>query len=165
MKSLNSQDLNKKEMLKEKDKRQSMILDLISSHNVKSQMELVQYLRDAGFNVTQATVSRDAHELNLKKVSFGRDGQKLAVADSNQDERSGKYLRVLRDGYVSMNKAGNILVIRTVSGMAMAVAASIDEMNWPEVAGCIAGDDTIFCAIRSEVETDLVMNKINEILS
>ncbi len=157
--------MNKKEMLKEKDKRQAVIMELINQYEIRSQTELAQYLRDAGFKVTQATISRDTRELNLKKVSYGHDRQKLAVADSGSDDMAKKYLRVLRDGYVSMNKAGNILVIRTVSGMAMAVAASIDEMNWPEVAGCIAGDDTIFCAIHTENETDIVMDKISEIVT
>ena len=75
-----------------------------------------------------------------------------------------KFLRVLRDGFVSMDMAQNILVVKTVSGMAMAVAAAIDAMNWSEVAGCIAGDDTIMCAVRSMEETVQVMNKIRKIV-
>ena len=75
-----------------------------------------------------------------------------------------KFLRVLRDGFVSMDMAQNILVVKTVSGMAMAVAAAIDAMNWPEVAGCIAGDDTIMCAVRSVEETVQVMDKIRKIV-
>ena len=75
-----------------------------------------------------------------------------------------KYLRVLRDGFVSMEMAQNILVVKTVSGMAMAVAAAIDSMHWSEVAGCIAGDDTIMCAVRSVEETIRVMGKIRKIV-
>ena len=75
-----------------------------------------------------------------------------------------KYLRVLRDGFVSMDMAQNILVMRTVSGMAMAVAAAMDAMQWSEIVGCIAGDDTIMCAVRSVDETLIVMDKIRKIL-
>ena len=75
-----------------------------------------------------------------------------------------KYLRVLRDGFVSMDMAQNILVVKTVSGMAMAVAAAIDAMHWPQVAGCIAGDDTIMCAVKSARETLEVMDQIRRIV-
>ena len=75
-----------------------------------------------------------------------------------------KYIRVLRDGFVSMNMAQNILVIKTVQGMAMAVAAALDAMKFPEIVGCIAGDDTIMAAIKSTDETKVVIDKINEIL-
>ena len=78
---------------------------------------------------------------------------------------SEKYRRVLRDGFSSMDMAQNILVIKTVSGMAMAVAAAIDNMDWTEVVGCIAGDDTIMCAIRTVDDTILVMDKIRKIVN
>ena len=77
---------------------------------------------------------------------------------------SEKYIRVLKDGYVSMDMAQNILVIKTVSGMAMAVCAAIDAMKWKEVVGSIAGDDTIMCAIRSVEDTAKVMDKIGKIV-
>ena len=73
---------------------------------------------------------------------------------------SEKYIRILRDGFASMDMAENILVIKTVPGMAMAVAAAIDAMQWHEIAGCIAGDDTIMCAIRSKEETVEVMDRL-----
>ena len=75
-----------------------------------------------------------------------------------------KYLRILKDGFSSMVMAQNILVIKTVSGMAMAVAAALDAMHWAEIAGCIAGDDTIMCAIRSADDTLIVMEKIKKIV-
>ena len=74
-------------------------------------------------------------------------------------------MRVLKDGYVSMDNAMNILVIKTVAGMAMAVAAAIDAMMWDEVVGCIAGDDTIMCAIRTIEDTSVIMDKIHDIFS
>jgi len=77
---------------------------------------------------------------------------------------SEKYIRVLCDGFASMDMAQNILVIKTVSGMAMAVAAAVDAMNWHEIVGSIAGDDTVMCAIRSTSETKQVMDKIHKII-
>ena len=83
----------------------------------------------------------------------------------DEDGMSEKYIRVLRDGYMSMDMAQNILVIKTVSGMAMAVAVAVDAMKWNEVVGCIAGDDTIMCAIRTVEDTVTVMDKIRKIVS
>ena len=77
---------------------------------------------------------------------------------------SEKYIRVLRDGYVSMDMAQNILVIKTVAGMAMAVAAALDAIHFQEVVGCIAGDDTIMCAVRSVDDTIIVMEKIKKMV-
>ena len=76
-----------------------------------------------------------------------------------------KYLRILRDGFVAMDMAQNILVVKTVAGMAMAVAAALDAMKWPEIAGCIAGDDTFMCAVRSVEETLIFMDKIKKIIA
>jgi len=75
-----------------------------------------------------------------------------------------KYIRVFRDGFVSMNMAQNILVVKTVQGMAMAVAAALDAMRFPEIVGCIAGDDTIFAAVKTVEETKMVMDKLDEII-
>lgn len=75
-------------------------------------------------------------------------------------EMSEKYIRILRDGFASMDMAENILIIKTVPGMAMAVAAAIDALQWHEIAGCIAGDDTIMCAVRSKEETVDVMDRL-----
>lgn len=75
-----------------------------------------------------------------------------------------KYVRILRDGFSSMDMAQNILVLKTVSGMAMAVAAALDAMNWNEIVGCIAGDDTIMCAVRTVDDTILLMEKIKKLL-
>ena len=87
------------------------------------------------------------------------------VHRQEEPEMSEKYIRVLRDGYVSMDMAQNILVIKTVSGLAMAVAVAVDSMKWNEVVGCIAGDDTIMCAVRTVEDTVSVMDKIRRIVS
>ena len=146
-----------------KSERHNKILEIISEKNIDTQEELVNALLEEGYNVTQATVSRDIRELKLTKVSEG-GVQKYVVHRTQEKELDEKYLRVLKDGYVSMDMAQNILVIKTVSGMAMAVAAALDAMNWDEVVGTIAGDDTIMCAIRSTEEAEFVMEKIRKIV-
>lgn len=145
-----------------KIRRQAKILELINQYEIETQDELARHLKEEGFKVTQATISRDIRELKLMKVSSGGDHQKYTAIESGSERLVEKYLRVLRDGFVEMDKAGNLIVIRTVSGMAMAVAAALDAMNWSEVAGCIAGDDTIFCAVHTPEEAIRVMEKIKE---
>ena len=136
-----------------KTKRQAKILELIKKNNIETQEELSDYLEREGYQVTQATVSRDIRELKLTKVAVNGGRQKYVALMEASEDLSEKYTRVFRDGFVSMDMAQNILVIKTVSGMAMAVAAALDAMHLHEVVGCIAGDDTIMCAVRSVQET------------
>lgn len=147
-----------------KTQRHARIIDLISRYDIETQDELASYLMKEGFDVTQATISRDIRQLKLTKVTTDNGHQKYALMYEEPSGMNEKYLRVLRDGFVSMEMAQNILVVKTVSGMAMAVAAAIDSMHWSEVAGCIAGDDTIMCAVRSVEETIRVMGKIRKIV-
>lgn len=148
-----------------KTKRQTKMLELIKKHDIETQEELSDYLQKEGYQVTQATVSRDIRELKLTKVAMSNGRQKYAALTEANEDLSEKYTRVFRDAFVSMDMAQNILVIKTVSGMAMAVAAAVDAMKWKEVVGCIAGDDTIMCAIRSVQDTEHVMDKIRKIVS
>ena len=147
-----------------KKQRHEIIVNLIKRYDIETQEELAAYLKDKGFEVTQATVSRDIRELNLSKISAGNGRQKYIVLSSDDNKLSDKYIRVLRDGFVSMDMAQNILVIKTVQGMAMAVAAAIDAMRFPEIVGCIAGDDTLMAAIRTVEDTLIIMKKLNEII-
>ena len=144
--------------------RHAKIVDLIGKYDIETQEELAEYLREAGYRVTQATISRDIRELKLTKIPTNDGKQKYALMQNQSTGMNEKYLRVLKDGFVSMDMAQNILIVKTVSGMAMAVAAAIDAMHWTEVAGCIAGDDTIMCAIRSTDDTIRVMDKIARIV-
>ena len=144
--------------------RHAKIVDLIGKYDIETQEELAEYLKREGYRVTQATISRDIRELKLTKIATNDGRQKYALMQSQSSGMNEKYLRVLKDGFVSMDMAQNILVVKTVSGMAMAVAAAIDAMHWGEVAGCIAGDDTIMCAIRTVEETAKVMDKIGRIV-
>lgn len=144
--------------------RHAKIVELIMTHDIETQEELADYLNEAGFPTTQATVSRDIRDLKLTKVPTGNGKQKYIVLRTPDEDLTEKYRRVLKDGYISMDMAQNILVIKTISGMAMAVAAAIDAMEWSEVVGCIAGDDTIMCAIRTVEGTTDVMEKISKIV-
>ena len=148
-----------------KSNRHAKIIQLVGQYDIDTQEELTERLHDAGFKVTQATVSRDIRELKLTKVPLADGQQKYSVLPAREEPLDERYERVLQDGYASMDQAQHMLVIKTRSGMAMAVAATIDAMHWPEVVGCIAGDDTIMCALRNAKETDLVIKKIQKIVS
>ncbi|MFI3213706.1 MAG: arginine repressor [Eubacteriales bacterium] len=147
-----------------KGNRHSKIAELIEHYDIDTQEELADKLRAAGFQVTQATVSRDIREMKLSKVPTGNGKQKYIVVRHDESQLGDKYIRVLQDGFISMDMAQNILVVKTVSGMAMAVAAAIDAMKLKEVVGSIAGDDTIMMAVRTTEDTLQVMNKIRELL-
>lgn len=145
--------------------RHSKIVELIGKYEIETQEELAQKLQEAGYRVTQATVSRDIRELRLTKVPSESGRQRYVVMQNPTTAFSDKYIRILKDGYVSMDMAQNILVIKTVSGMAMAVAAALDAIHFHEIVGCIAGDDTIMCAVRSVDDTILVMDKIKKLVA
>lgn len=144
--------------------RQQKMIEIIETCQVETQEDLVERLKKEGFNVTQATVSRDIRELKLSKVSVGEDRQKYVVLKQDDRFLEDRYSRALRDGFSSMDMAQNILVIKTVSGMAMAAAAAIDALKFPEVVGCIAGDDTIMVAVRTVEETKKLMDKIHAMI-
>lgn len=145
--------------------RHAKIVELINKYQIETQEELAERLNQAGFQVTQATVSRDIRDLKLTKVPMENGRQKYSVLQSEQSGLGEKYIRILNDGFLSMDMAQNILVIKTVSGMAMAVAAALDAMKWSELVGCIAGDDTIMCAVRSVDDTILLMDKLKKLLN
>ena len=147
-----------------KTRRQAKILELISKNDIETQEELSDYLEKEGYQVTQATVSRDIRELKLTKLSMSGGRQKYVALGETSEDLSEKYTRIFRDGFMSMDMAQNILVIKTVSGMAMAVAAALDAMHLHEIVGCIAGDDTIMCAIRSNEDTIAVMSRLRKIV-
>lgn len=147
-----------------KTSRQSKIIEIIQKNEVETQDELSALLEKEGFHVTQATVSRDIRELKLTKIPTVSGRQKYAVITDAPENLSKKYERVLREGFLSMDMAQNILVIKTVSGMASAVCAAIDAMKMREIVGSIAGDDTIMCAIRTVDDTYAVMKKIRRIV-
>ena len=147
-----------------KTTRQAKILELIQRNDVETQEELSAYLVREGFQVTQATVSRDIRDMKLSKMPTGEGHQKYVRFHNDEKHLSGKYVNVLKEGFVSIDMAQNILVVKTVSGMAMAVAAAIDAMKYPEIVGSIAGDDTIMMAVRTVEDTKSLMNQILQLV-
>ena len=151
-----------------KQERQNKILELISANEIETQEELCEMLIEAGFNVTQATISRDIRELKLIKTSraieYGR--LKYAVFGNTENEIliSGKLRRILKDGVVSIKCVQNIVVIKTLEGLAMGVAASVDALKEPDIIGTIAGDDTIFCVVSSNKRGNVLIKKLQSII-
>ena len=149
-----------------KAERQKEILRIISEYEVETQDDLIKHLKSRGYDTTQATVSRDIRNLGLHKVP-GDTGHQKYVASSVTGRRIGNdieqgghdsYKGVLSGGIVDYAIAGNLVVIKTISGMAMAVGAAIDSMSIEGVVGCIAGDDTIFIAVKSVSLTEKVVS-------
>lgn len=147
-----------------KNARQAEIIRLIGKYHIETQEELAERLNEEGYQVTQATVSRDIRELHLIKVADGPGKSRYSVIQNDVGPLNKKYSRVLKDAFVSMDAAGNIMVLKVVPGMAMAVGAALDALEWSEILGCIAGDDTIFCAIRSPQDAKTVMGRLGKLI-
>jgi transcriptional regulator of arginine metabolism len=143
--------------------RQTKIIELINHHVIETQEDLANKLVEDGFEVTQATISRDIRDLKLTKVAIASGKQKYVILPSKETNLSEKYIRIFMNGYSGMDRAGNMIVVKTLTGMAMAVAAAIDAMGYDEIAGCIAGDDTIFCAVRTEEDAVNIMERLNKL--
>ena len=143
--------------------RRAKIIELIGRYEIETQEELAERLQQAGYSVTQATISRDIRELKLTKVSVGDGPRQKYTLLQEEANLYQKYVRVLQDGLISLEQAENLLVIKTISGMAMAVAA-IDKLEISGVVGTIAGDDTVMCAIRSVGEVAAVQMRIAELV-
>lgn len=144
--------------------RHAKILDIIENYDISTQDELAEKLREQGLDVTQATISRDIKELRLVKVMDTEGKTKYTVINNDSGVLSEKLLSVLRGGYVSSDYANNILVIKTLPGMASAVASSIDSLGWMAIIGTIAGDDTIMVITRAERIAEELQEKISQLL-
>ena len=156
-----------------KKKRQEQSIEIIQNHEVETQEDLAGYLTEAGYAVTQATVSRDIRELSLEKVPGQKVRQKYAMRSTipvaaeikhPAAQPANRYAALLQDGIVSMEQAGNLLVIKTAVGMAMAVAAALDAMEIEGIIGCIAGDDTIMCAVKTEKMVQNVIENLQNLI-
>ncbi len=148
-----------------KKNRHDKIIELIARNVVETQEQLANLLRDEGYDVTQATVSRDIRQMKLSKQVTEDGRQKYVYSTADSEAMQDKYVSVLKAGFASMDVAQNILVIKTVSGMAMALAAAIDAIEFPEIVGCIAGDDTIMIVIKTNDEAVMVMEKLREMMA
>ena len=147
-----------------KKNRHYKIIEIINNHVVETQEQLASLLKEAGYDVTQATVSRDIRQMKLTKQVIEDGRQKYVYTTADPEVMHDKYVNVLRAGFVSMELAQNLLVVRTVSGMAMALAAAIDALELAQVVGCIAGDDTIFVAVKSVEEAQELVAEFQSML-
>ena len=145
--------------------RQSVIMAIISERDIETQNQLMEALAEKGLKSTQATLSRDIREMRLVK-ELGPSGNYRYVAAAKQDhtDLDIRLKKIFKESVVSYDVAQNILVIKTVAGMAMAVAAALDAIKFKEIVGSIAGDDTIMVAVRTTEETKVLMQKIEQLL-
>jgi transcriptional regulator of arginine metabolism len=149
---------------KMKYNRHSKILEIIEKKDIETQEELAEELRKEGIDVTQATVSRDIKELRLVKVLAPSGVYKYAVIDSNNVDISPKLVRVFAESVLSIDHANNLVVIKTLAGSAQAAASAIDALNWKEIVGSIAGDDTIMVVIRENESVIEVIDRFNKLI-
>ncbi len=147
-----------------KNARQTAILSIIEQYDVETQEELAGRLKEMGIVVTQATVSRDIKELRLLKVLSGSGGYKYATADKAEHGLSERFVRMFRDSVLSINFAGNIVVVKTLAGSANAAAEAIDSMHLPEVLGTMAGDNTILVIVQNETEAAQAVKRFQDML-
>lgn len=140
--------------------RHAQILDIIAEHPIETQDELLTRLREEGFKATQATISRDIKDLRLVKT-LGSDGKYryVSASRSSTDIRT-NFSNLFSTSVNSIDVAQNLVVIKTLSGMAQAVCAALDSADYPSVVGTIAGDDTIFIACRT---ADLAVSLTEEL--
>ncbi len=148
-----------------KASRHAQIRKIVENENIGTQDELVKRLNDEGFAVTQATASRDIKELRLMKMATDTGEIKYVLPSSDTPGiNNGRFVRVFAEAFISMEQAENLIVIKTASGMAMAAAAALDSMKIKGIVGCIAGDDTIMCVVKTKGEVNEVMKSINTLV-
>ncbi len=145
-----------------KAERQKRIVELVRTREICTQADLTRYLQEAGFEVTQATVSRDIHELKLTKTTAEDGNLKYTLTAFPDEQHMPRFHSVFKAGFVSVDYAVNMVVIRTLTGMANAVAAALDAMNFPEILGSVAGDDVIMCVVKTEAHAKALAEKLQK---
>ena len=147
-----------------KTRRHAKILELIKAQDIDTQEELLKKLHDCGFDVTQATVSRDIKELRLIKVLTSEGHYKYATVEKAESDLQERFIRLFSNCVVSITNAGNLIVIKTISGSASVAGEAIDSLKWPEIAGSIAGDNTIFVAVREGKNTAEIIKRFQKMM-
>ena len=148
-----------------KTKRHAKILEIIQAHPVETQDELLQWLREGGYAVTQATVSRDIKELRLIKA-LGSDGRyRYSTVRQENESMSAKFHSLFADAVLTINYAGNIVVLKCLSGMAQAACAAMDSMHWDTIVGTLAGYDTIICIVKDEEQAIALTSELKKLLN
>lgn len=147
-----------------KKNRQEKLLELISRYEIETQEELIQKLQENGFDVTQATVSRDIRELNIAKMTTGKGRYRYVLPRRIEDASGVKFSAALIESIVSVNNAGNLVVLKTYPGLASAVAGGIDRMRLHQILGCVAGDDTIVVVTADTESAEALCKQVRDLL-
>ena len=147
-----------------KSQRQSRILELISKYEIETQDDMMLRLKNEGFKVTQATVSRDLKELKLTKVPTARGTYRYSVNSGRYHAGNVKFNSAMADSIVGVDYSLNNVVIKTYPGLAQAVASAVDTLNMHNILGCVAGDDTIIIVTRDEESSLEISNKMKELM-
>ena len=151
-----------------KSKRQQVILQLIEEHPIDRQEELLQRLKAAGFEVTQATVSRDIRELGLIKTAASGGGYRY-VTPANQNaftpHSAGRFETIFRESVLRVDNAGHVVLVKCYSGMANAACGMFDAMPWQNVVGTLSGDDTFLILMRTEEDAKTITQQLNQYIS
>jgi transcriptional regulator of arginine metabolism len=142
--------------------RHAKILEIIEKNVIETQEEIAEKLKELGMEITQATISRDIKELRLIKVMTEDNRYRYAPFSKNENIISNKLMNIFAEAYVSSDYANNIVVVKTLSGMAQAAAAAIDSLKWSDIIGTIAGDDAIMIVCRAEKIAEDLVNKFNK---
>ena len=146
-----------------KARRHQRILDIVRSKPIQTQEDLSAELAREGLSVTQATISRDIKELRLIKAPVGDGSYRYTVpVDRNIDDINRRIERVFREAVISVEDSDNIVVIKTLEGAAQAIGAIVDDLDWPEVVGSLAGDDTIFVVVKPADKALEIMARFNK---
>ncbi len=148
-----------------KNDRQEMIIKLIRENDISTQEELTAMMKAKGYSVTQATCSRDIKELGIIKITLPNQGTKYAFMERTGDIAPGRLLAVFSNSLLSWKSAMNLVVIRTLPGMAQAAGSALDSMHLPSVVGTIAGDDTVFVATGNIEEAEAFVVTLNDMMS
>lgn len=144
--------------------RQSKILELISAKEIETQDELVTELRALNYDITQATVSRDIKELGLIKILTDSKRYKYALVDSSSQQMSDKYAGIFKESIISIKPAKNLVVVRTLRGVAGAISSFIEKMNLEFSLGCVYGDNTVMVITSSDENALLTYEKLSTLL-
>jgi len=147
-----------------KTERQNKILELISRYEIETQDDMIARLRADGFEVTQATISRDMRELKLTKVQTAHGSYKYVVNQARSGAERVKLNHAVVDSIFSVDYAGNTIVLKTYPGLAMAVASGVDALNMHDILGCVGGDDTIIIVVRSEQAAAEISANLHELM-
>ena len=147
-----------------KSKRQERILALIAKHEIETQDDMMNRLREEGFAVTQATVSRDLKELKLTKTLTSRGTYRYSQPSHHHMAGNAKLSRAMVDSITHVDYSLNTVVLKTYPGMAQAVASGVDALNLSEILGCVAGDDTIIVVTRGVDSAAELSEKILEMM-